>query len=226
VEGDPHRQRRLRRALEIEEALFGRRRDLFSQTLTLVFFDTTSIYFEGRAGGETIARRGRSKDHRSDLVQMVVGVVIDADGGNSIIDDGRELFGNRTPMPDGRCAENGFLALGAYDDNHDGLMDAADAVFDRLRIWRDTQRDGVVQAGELVPLSEFGVAEISLAYRQSQHMDRWGNLFRWRSVVRFVSGKHHFAWDVILRTAVGPGRAVTALTRQSAAPGGMPKAAR
>ena len=63
----------------IEEALFGRRRDLFNQALSLVFFDTTSIYFEG-VGGETIGRRGHSKDHRPDLAQMVVGVVIDADG--------------------------------------------------------------------------------------------------------------------------------------------------
>ena len=46
----------------IEEALFARRRDLFSG-LDLVFFDTTSIYFEGR-GGQEIGRRGKSKDHR------------------------------------------------------------------------------------------------------------------------------------------------------------------
>ena len=63
----------------IEEALFARRRDLFNQTLAIVFFDTTSIYFEG-AGGQTLGRRGHSKDHRPDLAQMVVGVVLDADG--------------------------------------------------------------------------------------------------------------------------------------------------
>ena len=62
----------------IEEELFSQRRDLFS-SLDLVFFDTTSIYFEGR-GGETIGKRGNSKDHRPDLAQMVVGIVIDAEG--------------------------------------------------------------------------------------------------------------------------------------------------
>lgn len=62
----------------IEEALFDRRRDLFSQ-LDLVFFDTTSIYFEGE-GGESIGERGKSKDHRPDLKQMVVGVVLDGRG--------------------------------------------------------------------------------------------------------------------------------------------------
>jgi hypothetical protein len=62
----------------IEEELFARRRDLFSG-LDLVFFDTTSIYFQGE-GGETIGRRGHSKDHRPDLKQMVVGVVLDQNG--------------------------------------------------------------------------------------------------------------------------------------------------
>ena len=59
----------------IEEALFAQWRDLFTQ-LQLVFFDTTSIYFEGQ-GGETIGQRGHSKDHRPDLKQMIVGAVLD-----------------------------------------------------------------------------------------------------------------------------------------------------
>ncbi len=62
----------------IEEELLARRRDLFSD-LDMVFFDTTSIYFEGE-GGETIGRRGHSKDHRRDLKQMVVGMVLDQNG--------------------------------------------------------------------------------------------------------------------------------------------------
>jgi transposase len=62
----------------IEEALFARRRDLFSD-LDIVFFDTTSIYFEGE-GGETLGERGHSKDHRPDLKQMVVGMVLDQNG--------------------------------------------------------------------------------------------------------------------------------------------------
>jgi len=62
----------------IEEALFQQTRDLFSG-LDLVFFDTTSIYFEGE-GGETIGRYGHSKDHRPDRKQMVVGVILDGEG--------------------------------------------------------------------------------------------------------------------------------------------------
>ena len=61
-----------------EEAMFDRRRDLFSE-LELVFFDTTSIYFEG-AGGTGLGQYGHSKDHRPDRKQMVVGAVLDGDG--------------------------------------------------------------------------------------------------------------------------------------------------
>ena len=49
----------------IEEALFDRRRDLFSH-LDLVFFDTTSIYFEGE-GGVELGQYGHNKDHRPGL---------------------------------------------------------------------------------------------------------------------------------------------------------------
>lgn len=62
----------------VEERLFALRRDLFSK-LDLVFMDTTSLYFEG-AGGETLGRRGFSKDHRPDLPQMILAVILDGDG--------------------------------------------------------------------------------------------------------------------------------------------------
>ena len=62
----------------IEERLFAERRDLFSE-LSVVFLDTTSLSFAG-AGGETLGERGYSKDHRPDLMQMILGVVIDAEG--------------------------------------------------------------------------------------------------------------------------------------------------
>lgn len=62
----------------IEEHLFYEHRDLFTG-LDFVFFDTTSIYFEG-SGGDTIGQKGHTKDHRPDLNQMVVGAVLDNNG--------------------------------------------------------------------------------------------------------------------------------------------------
>lgn len=62
----------------IEELLFEKRHDLFS-ALDMVFFDTTSTYFEGE-GGESIGQYGNSKDHRPDCKQMVIGVILDQQG--------------------------------------------------------------------------------------------------------------------------------------------------
>ena len=62
----------------IEEGLFRQRQNLFTG-LDLVFFDTTSIYFEGD-GGESLGQHGHTKDHRPDLKQMVVGAVLDNQG--------------------------------------------------------------------------------------------------------------------------------------------------
>jgi hypothetical protein len=62
----------------IEESLFARRRDLFTD-LSVVFMDTTSLYFEGN-GGETLGERGHSKDYRPHLNQMIVGVILDQHG--------------------------------------------------------------------------------------------------------------------------------------------------
>jgi hypothetical protein len=62
----------------IEEQLFARCRDLFTD-LDVVFFDTTSLYFEGD-GGDELGQYGHSKDHRPDEHQMVVGAVLDGAG--------------------------------------------------------------------------------------------------------------------------------------------------
>ena len=62
----------------VEERLFAQRRDLLTR-LDLVFMDTTSLYFEG-TGGQTLGQHGYSKDHRPDLRQMILAVLIDGDG--------------------------------------------------------------------------------------------------------------------------------------------------
>jgi hypothetical protein len=54
-----------RHKARIEQALYQKGLDLFNQPLDLVFFDTTSLYFEGR-GPAGLAKLGKSKDHRPD----------------------------------------------------------------------------------------------------------------------------------------------------------------
>ena len=83
--------------------------------------------------------------------------------GNGSIDSGRELFGDSTLLPDGSEAIDGFAALAAEDTNADGRVDAQDAHFASLRLWRDLDQDGISDAGELQTLTEAGIASIAVA---------------------------------------------------------------
>jgi len=68
-----------RRKERIEQHLYERGRHLFNAGLDVVFFDTTSTYFEGR-GWEGWAKLGKSRDQRPDHLQLLLGVVMRRDG--------------------------------------------------------------------------------------------------------------------------------------------------
>ena len=80
---------------------------------------------------------------------------------NGAIDDGGELFGN---VSGGQAFDNGFLALGAYDQNADGQITQEDAPYADLRVWVDANGDGYSQAGELQTLSDLNITSIDLNY--------------------------------------------------------------
>jgi hypothetical protein len=79
--------------------------------------------------------------------------------GNGLIDDGTELF---TPDFAGGSFATGGEALASLDDNGDGVIDAGDAAFAGLLVWRDGDADGVTDAGELVSLADAGITAIDL----------------------------------------------------------------
>jgi hypothetical protein len=131
--------------------------------------------------------------------------------GNRTIDNGSELFGNLTPQTEPTAGEerNGFLALAEYDKpsnggNGDGLITAADNIFDSLQVWQDVNHNGISEFGELFPLQLVNIATLELSYKISKYTDPYGNDFRYRAKVKDMKGSQvaRWMWDVYLVRAL------------------------
>jgi len=74
---------------------------------------------------------------------------------NGAIDDLSELFGSAT--------QDGFVELAGLDTNKDGAIDDQDTDYSRLRVWQDSNQDGIAQSGELHTLTDLNISTINLA---------------------------------------------------------------
>ncbi len=88
----------IRRREDIEKALYGRISNLFSLQDTVTLYDLTNTFFEGKLDGNRKAKRGKSKEKRSDCPLITLGLVLDGSG-----------FIRRSRMFEGNVSEAGTL---------------------------------------------------------------------------------------------------------------------
>jgi uncharacterized repeat protein (TIGR01451 family) len=133
--------------------------------------------------------------------------------GNGRIDSIGELFGGS-----GKGA--GFAKLASYDSNGDGVVDAHDAAFAELRIWRDANGNHATDAGELITLAQAGVVALTVAHVDVPFVDAQGNLHLERSTATLAGGKVADMTDVYFAVDAqdAPGAASLAALLANAAP--------
>jgi hypothetical protein len=99
---------------------------------------------------------------------------------DGVINDRSELFG-------GQIGE-GFAKLDGFDSNRDGVVDANDARFQELKLWQDRDGDGTTDDGELIGLSEAGLASLRTSYTiDPEHQN--GNMLIERSSAQCADGR-------------------------------------
>ncbi|WP_411885503.1 calcium-binding protein [Polaromonas sp. YR568] len=138
---------------------------------------------DGKNGAETLGKdAGIHFDHDGNKFAELTGWVGKNDGllvwdrnGNGQIDNGTELFGNNTVLKDGSNADNGFTALADLDSNKDGKVDGNDAASSQLRVFKDANSNGVVDAGELLTLAQAGVKSLNTGYDTPAVLEANGN---------------------------------------------------
>jgi len=101
--------------------------------------------------------------------------------GNGKIDSIAELFG-------GSARGDGFARLASYDSNGDGVVDAHDAAFASLVIWRDANGNHATDSGELMSLPQAGVVSLTVAHTDLPFVDAQGNLHLERSSATLANG--------------------------------------
>lgn len=103
------------------------------------------------------------------------GLLVRDINGNGQIDNGTELFGNNSVLSSGEKAANGFEALADLDSNNDGVFNSSDTAWDDVKVWKDSNGNGIVDEGELLTLTQAGVSGINLDYQDSTTTDENGN---------------------------------------------------
>ena len=142
--------------------------DLGGDGITTVSLEESNAFFDLDNNGFA---------EKTSWVNAKEGLLAYDKNGDGIINGGNELFGDRTLMKDDKTlASSGFAALAEYDDNKDGKIDSNDAIYTLLRIWQDSDGDGIASAGELKQLVDLGIVSVGLSYSNTGVTDGANNI--------------------------------------------------
>jgi hypothetical protein len=160
-------------------------------------------------GIHTVSRAGSGSffDMFGDGHAVASGWVSGGDGllavdrnGNGRIDDIHELFG-------GTAKGAGYAQLAGFDSNHDGLVDDLDSNFGQLMIWRDANGNHQTDGGELMTLSQAGVASLAVAHGSTMTLDAQGNVLGETSSATLAGGASVAMTDVYFNVSADDARA-------------------
>lgn len=130
-------------------------------------------------------KQGVMFDNDGDGIRTATGWLSGEDGflvrdinNDGMINSGKEMFGDQTVLTNGTIAKHGFEALADLDTNSDGVINKDDTSFSELRVWQDTNIDGVTSQDELKTLEQIGVTELNLSFDSTNEIETSGGTIK------------------------------------------------
>lgn len=165
--------------------------------------DPLVLDLDGNGIQLTTARDGMPFDILGDGVMRMTATVMDGSAflaldrdGDGLISSGCELFGDQNG------AANGFAELAKYDDNRDGVIDAADWVYKFLLLYVEKNNDGIGSGDELRTLASAGIDVIDLSYVTVNRIASGGNVEAERGTYAGPNGRKGTIADYLLNYVV------------------------
>src|SRR5262249_27399542 len=131
-------------------------------------FDPLVLDLNGGGVQTTAAYSGVDFDVNNTGFNVLTGWVASGDGilvydpdNTGTVTDGSQLFGTAFKLPSGALATDGLQALASLDSNSDGKITSADTNWSSIKVWVDSNGNGVVDSGELETLSQAGIATLN-----------------------------------------------------------------
>ena len=153
--------------------------------------ETTSV-----ANGIYFDHDGNGFAEKSGWVGKDDGLLVRDINGNGQIDNGTELFGNNSVLSNGQKAANGFEALKDLDSNNDGVFNNQDTAWNEVKVWKDSNQNGIVDEGELLTMEQANISGINLDYQTGSNEDLSGNAHKQTSTITKTDGTTSTITDV------------------------------